>query len=79
MMLKLVHYLRAVSHKCLKFNARQSIYYFMSKCNTKLASVVKRAQVAMQDRAYTILCQVQHKACISCEEGSGSMQSLLKI
>ena len=47
MMLKLDQYvpdLRAVSHKCLEFNARPSICYFMSSA-TKLASVVKRAHV----------------------------------
>ena len=46
-MLKLDQYvrdLRAVYHKCLEFNARPSISYFMSSA-TKLASVVKRAHV----------------------------------
>ena len=47
MMLKLDQYvrdLRAVCHKCLEFNARPSISYFMLSA-TKLASVVKRANV----------------------------------
>ena len=47
MMLKLDQYvcdLRAVSHKCLEFNARPNICYFVSSA-TKLASVVKRAHV----------------------------------
>ena len=47
MMLKLDQYvrdLRAVCHKCLEFNARPSISYFMSSA-TKLASAVKRAHV----------------------------------
>ena len=47
MMLKLDQYvrdLRAACRKCLEFNARPSISYFMSSA-TKLASVVKRTRV----------------------------------